>query len=73
MGHVTLASQSGSIELESRATDSVVLALESGAPIVVYRELLQRAGVDPGELVRGQNAQKTRTSRHAPPAPVHRI
>ena len=73
LGHVTLASVSGSIELESRATDSVVLALESGAPILVSRDLLQNAGVDPGELVRGQNAQKARTSRHSPPAPVYRI
>ena len=73
LGHVTLASVSGSIELESRATDSVVLALESGAPILVSRDLLQNAGVDPSELVRGQNAQKARTSRHSPPAPVYRI
>ena len=73
LGHVTLASTSGSIDLESRATDSVVLALESGAPILVSRELLQAVGVDPGDLVRGQNAQKARTSRHSPPAPVYRI
>ena len=73
LGHVTLASGEGSVELESRATDSVVLALESGAPILVSRELLQAVGVDPGDLVRTQNAQKARTSRHSPPAPVYRI
>ena len=73
LGHVTLASRGGQVELESRATDSVVLALEAGAPILVARDLLDRAGIDPSELQRGQNAQKARTSRHSPPAPVHRI
>ena len=73
LGHVTISSRSGSVELESRAADSVALALDAGAPILVSRDLLQRAGVDPGELRRGQNAQKARTSRNAPPAPVHRI
>jgi bifunctional DNase/RNase len=73
LGHVTISSRSGSADLEARAADSVALALDAGAPILVARELLQRAGVDPGELQRGQNAQKARTSRNAPPAPVHRI
>lgn len=73
LGHLTIASRHGSVQLESRATDSVVLALEAGAPIVAPRALLQSAGIDPRELGRGQNAKKARTARQSPAAPVHRI
>src|SRR5207247_652442 len=73
LGHVTIAASAGAVDLESRAADSVALALEAGAPIVVSRPLFGRLAVDPGELRQRQNAQKARTSRNAPPAPVYRI
>jgi bifunctional DNase/RNase len=73
LGHLSVRGKAGSIELESRAPDSVALALDAGAPIVVTRQLLDQAGVNPSELSGSLNAQKARTSRTAPPAPVYRI
>ena len=73
LGHLTVRGGSGSVELASRAADSVVLAMEAGAPIVVSRRLLDQSGVTPGELGRSYGAAKARSSRTAPPAPVYRI
>jgi bifunctional DNase/RNase len=73
LGHLTIAGRAGEVRLESRAADSVALALDAGAPIMVARSLFDRAGIDPGSLDSGQNAKKARTSRNPPPAPVHRI
>ncbi len=73
LGHVTVAGQRGKVELESRAQDSVALALDAGAPILVSRSLLDQSGINPSELTRAHSAEKARSAHTSTPAPVWRI
>jgi bifunctional DNase/RNase len=73
LGHVTLSGSTKAVDLETRAADSIALAMDSGAPIVVAREVLERAGINPSELLHMGHAQPSRAARQPAPAPVHRI
>lgn len=73
LGHLTVRGGAGAVDLESRAVDSVTLALEASAPIVVKRSLLEEAGILPSELSLTRGAAKARSAHASPPAPVHRI
>ena|SRR5438105_3697411 len=69
-GHLSLASGLRELWVEARAGEALALALAAGAPIVADAEVLEEAGVSPGDL-RGRRARDR--SAAAEPAPVQGI
>ena len=46
---IVIATQDNKLEIDSRPSDSIALAVRVGAPIFVAEDVLEAAGIEPGE------------------------